>query len=88
MDIRNRKELKTFAAQRLEQAQQEKRIVLIYAVLVLVTTFAFNPVSWLLTAAGVVASHVWYGVRFLQGLCAKRAPCEFIGKDHAQGKEV
>ena len=60
----------------------------LYAVLVLVTTFAFNPVSWLLTAAGVVASHVWYGVRFLQGLCAKRAPCEFIGKDHAQGKEV
>ncbi len=35
MDIRNTQELKTFAAQRLEQAQSGKRIVLIYAGLVL-----------------------------------------------------
>ena len=57
----------------------------LYAFLVLATTFSFNPATWVLTALGVVASHVWYGVRFLQGLCAKRAPCEFIGKDHAGG---
>ena len=55
----------------------------LYALLVMVTTFAFNPITWVLTATGVVASHIWYGIRFLQGLCAKRAPCEFIGKDHA-----
>ena len=60
----------------------------LYALLVLATTFSFNPVNWILTAVGVVESHVWYGIRFAQGLCAKRAPCEFIGKDHAQGKEV
>ena len=58
----------------------------LYALLVLVTTFSFNPATWVLTAIGVFASHVWYGVRFMQGLCARRAPCEFIGKDHAQGK--
>ena len=54
----------------------------LYAVLVLVTTLSLNPLAWLLTAAGVVASHLVYGVQFVRGLCAKRAPCEFIGKDH------
>lgn len=48
MDIRNRKELKTFAAQRLEQAQQEKRIVLIYAVLVLGASLLVTLVNYLL----------------------------------------
>ncbi len=55
----------------------------LYFALVLLTTFAFNPLTWFLTAAGVFWTHVWYGVRFLRGLCARRAPCEFIGKDHA-----
>ena len=54
----------------------------IYLALVAVTSFSIKPHHWLLTAAGVVASHVWYGIRFIQGLCARKAPCEFIGKDH------
>ena len=58
----------------------------LYLTLVALTSFSFKPHHWLLTAAGVVASHVWYGIRFIQGLCAKKAPCEYIGKDHAQGK--
>ena len=57
--------------------------MLLYLALLLVTTAAANPVVWLLTAAGVFASHVTYGIRFLGGLLARRAPCEFIGKDHA-----
>ena len=55
---------------------------LAYFSLVLLTTFAVNPATWLLTALGVFATHVVYGVRFVQGLCARRAPCEYIGKDH------
>ena len=51
--------------------------------LVALTTFSVNPLVWALTLAGVVATHVVYGVRFLCGLLAKKAPCEFIGKDHA-----
>jgi hypothetical protein len=54
-----------------------------YAALVAATTFSVRPHVWLATAAGVVASHLVYGIRFVQGLCARRAPCEFIGKDHA-----
>ena len=48
------------------------------------STFSFNPAKWLLVWAGVFATHVCYGLRFIQGLCAKRAPCEYIGKDHAR----
>ena len=58
---------------------------IVYLVLTGVTSFSFNPVMWLLTWMGIIASHVTYGVRFLQGLLASKAPCEFIGKDHAQG---
>lgn len=58
-----------------------------YGVLVLLTTAALNPVTWLLTAAGVVASHLTYGVTFLRGLLARQAPCEFIGADHGSAQK-
>ena len=54
----------------------------LYALLAAVLSFSINPLSWLLTALGVFATHVTYGARFVQGLCARCAPCEFIGKDH------
>ena len=60
----------------------------LYVAVVALTTIHYKPHVWLLTAAGVVASHVWYGVRFIQGLCAKKAPCEYIGKDHAHGEDA
>ena len=53
-----------------------------YAAATLVTSFALNPAMWLVTWFGVVASHVWYGIRFVCGLCAAKAPCEYIGRDH------
>lgn len=58
-------------------------IYALYGILTLVTAFSYNPVKWLLTAVGVFLTHVVYGIRFIQGLCAKKAPCEYIGKDHA-----
>ena len=54
----------------------------LYAVLLLLTTLTWRLPTWFLTAAGVFASHVCYGIQFLRGLGAKKAPCEFIGKDH------
>ncbi len=56
----------------------------LYGVLVGLTTFALNPFTWALTAAGVFVTHLTYGVRFIQGLLASQAPCEFIGEDHAR----
>ena len=58
---------------------------LVYLAAVLLSAISLNPVTWLLSAAGVFASHVTYGIRFIHGLCAKKAPCEYIGKDHAHG---
>lgn len=55
----------------------------LYLVLVAVSSFSLKPLDTLLVASGIVASHVWYGVQFLRGLCADRAPCEYIGRDHA-----
>ena len=56
----------------------------LYLALVALTTFSLRPHVWLLTALGVLSSHVWYGVQFLRGLCARKAPCEYIGADHAR----
>ncbi len=55
----------------------------LYLALLALTTATRNPLTWILTALGVFVSHLTYGVRFVQGLLARRAPCEFIGKDHA-----
>ena len=55
-----------------------------YLVVTLLSSFILNPFMWLVTWLGVVTSHLWYGVRFVQGLCASRAPCEYIGRDHAR----
>ena len=57
--------------------------LMFYAFFTAVSTVSFNPFRWIVTELGVFLSHVWYGVQFLRGLCASRAPCEFIGKDHA-----
>ena len=57
----------------------------LYLAAVVLTTVSLRPHVWLLTGLGVMATHVWYGIRFVQGLLARHAPCEFIGADHAQG---
>lgn len=53
-----------------------------YFALVFLSSFSFNPVSWVMTAVGIFCSHLWYGIKFIQGLFARKAPCEYIGKDH------
>ncbi len=55
----------------------------VYLLALVVTSFSRNPLKWILVCIGVLATHIVYGVRFIQGLAAKKAPCEFIGKDHA-----
>ena len=57
----------------------------LYAVVTFLSSFSRNPFMWLVTWLGVVASHIWYGIKFIQGLFASRAPCEYIGRDHARG---
>ncbi len=55
----------------------------LYAALVLVSTASpLHPVSWLVTALGVVATHLWYGARFLVGFCGARLPSDVRSFDH------
>lgn len=61
-------------------------LLYVYLFSVAVTSFSLNPVKWALVASGVFATHVTYGTRFAAGLFARRAPCEFIGSDHALSK--
>ena len=58
----------------------------LYVFLVAISSFSLKPHHWLLTAAGIVSSHVWYGIQFFRGICARKAPCEYIGKDHASSE--
>ena len=54
-----------------------------YAALVLLFTASpLHPISWLLTALGVVATHLWYGARFLRGLCGAKLPSDVQAFDH------
>ena len=57
----------------------------VYWALVALTCADWRPDRWLLAMLGVFASHVWYGLRFAQGMLAAKAPCEYIGEDHANG---
>lgn len=56
----------------------------VYLGAVLLTSFSFNPLTYVLTMVGVFLTHVVYGVRFVCGLLASKAPCEYIGGDHAK----
>ena len=59
-----------------------------YAGLIALSSFTFNLPMWAITYLGIVSSHICYGIRFIQGLLAKEAPCEYIGRDHAEGKKI
>lgn len=60
-------------------------VLAFYAALVLVTTASpLHPISWLVTALGVVATHLWYGARFLIGICGRRLPSEVRSFDHRE----
>jgi glycosyltransferase involved in cell wall biosynthesis len=56
----------------------------------LATTFlaSFHPnlLRWLQVWLGVMATHLVYGVRFLQGILSRRMPCEVARFDHPSEK--
>ena len=57
-------------------------IITIYLLITLLSSFSLRPHMWLITWLGVITTHLVYGVRFLQGLLAKRMPCETARFDH------
>ena len=60
--------------------------LLVYLAVTLLASFHYRPLRWLVTWLGVMATHVVYGVRFLQGLCSRQMPCEVRRFDHPSEK--
>ncbi len=54
----------------------------LYAFLTLLSSISPNPATWLLTWLGVVATHLVYGARFLQGWSSKGLPGSVQRFDH------
>jgi glycosyltransferase involved in cell wall biosynthesis len=57
-----------------------------YGTITFVSSFSTSPSLWITTWAGVIATHIVYGVRFLTGLLSKHMPCEVAAFDHPAEK--
>jgi hypothetical protein len=53
-----------------------------YGLITFLASASLSPALWLMTWLGVMATHAVYGVRFAQGLLARRMPCEVAAFDH------
>ena len=53
-----------------------------YLLITFLGAFNRRPATWFMTWAGIVATHMVYGIRFLQGICSRRMPCETARFDH------
>jgi len=53
-----------------------------YGMITLTVSFHCNVMAWAVVWLGVMATHLVYGFRFLQGLIAWRMPCEVTKFDH------
>ena len=56
-----------------------------YLIATFVVAFKSRPHEWLLLWLGIMSTHVWYGIRFLQGLLFGRMPKEVRAFDHGGG---
>lgn len=57
-------------------------VLSLYAIITFLASFDIRPTTWLLTFWGIVATHLWYGTRFLIGILSRRMPCEIQRFDH------
>ncbi|MBQ6247058.1 MAG: glycosyltransferase, partial [Kiritimatiellae bacterium] len=64
-----------------------------YLAITFVFAFKRRPHEWLILWLGIVSTHVWYGIRFMQGLVFGRMPKEVRAFDHggetaAEGTQI
>ncbi len=57
-------------------------IVGFYLVITFLASFKRRPHEWLILWLGIISTHVWYGIRFLQGVLFGRMPKEVRPFDH------
>lgn len=61
-------------------------ILAFYGVVTLIASFHCNPIDWIIVWLGTILTHLWYGVRFMQGLLFGRMPKEVRAFDHGGEK--
>lgn len=62
-------------------------VVGLYLIITLLSTCSpLHPIYWFITWLGVIATHIFYGIRFAQGLLSKHMPCEVQRFDHPAEK--
>lgn len=54
----------------------------LYLLTVLACSWHLKIHEWLIVFMGIIATHIWYGIRFLQGLIFGRMPTEVKNFDH------
>lgn len=62
-------------------------IVGFYLLVTLLFAFKPKPHEWLIIWAGIVLTHLWYGIRFMQGLLFGKMPKEVRDFDHGGQKK-
>ena len=56
-----------------------------YLFITLIFAFKRRPHEWIILWFGIMSTHVWYGIRFMQGLVFGRMPKEVRAFDHGGG---
>ena len=57
-------------------------VVAFYLAITFLFAFKRRPLEWLILWLGILSTHVWYGIRFIQGLLFGRMPKEVRAFDH------
>ena len=68
-------------------------VVAFYLAITFLFAFKRRPLEWLILWLGIISTHVWYGIRFMQGLIFGRMPKEVRAFDHggeavAEGTQI
>ena len=56
-----------------------------YLLITFIFAFKRRPHEWLILWFGIMSTHVWYGIRFMQGIIFGRMPKEVRAFDHGGG---
>lgn len=62
-------------------------VIAFYLIVTFLASVHRNPVDWLIVWAGIILTHLWYGIRFIQGLFFGKMPHEVRAFDHGGTKK-
>ncbi len=57
-------------------------VLAFYGIITFVFSFHKSPIDWLIVWLGIILTHLWYGVRFIEGVLFGKMPNEVRAFDH------